>query len=211
MNSTKQLSGLLVLCLLLSGPVNLHAMDASSTAESRQDIEQLLRTDDLTVLGADILTQGLLLEACEDHDFAPYWTNPDRIRELMELINSAADHGLKPSDYHIDALDKVLKFRLADPSAEIEAETDILLTESLFVYAYHRHFGKAKANALDAIVETRETQRVNLRPKVPVIILYITASIDADGDIRFYKDIYDRDQKVLDALNGPVVIQLPTG
>lgn len=58
-------------------------------------------------------------------------------------------------------------------------------------------------------METRETQRVNLKPKVSVIILYITASIDADGEIRFYKDIYNRDQKVLDALNGPVLIQPP--
>ena len=62
---------------------------------------------------------------------------------------------------------------------------------------------------MDAILEKRETRRINLKPKVPVLILYITASIDADGEIRFYKDIYNRDQKVLDALNGPVVIQLP--
>jgi murein L,D-transpeptidase YcbB/YkuD len=70
---------------------------------------------------------------------------------------------------------------------------------------------KYNRSALDTILDTRETQRVNLKPKVPVIILYITASIDADGEIRFYKDIYNRDQKVLDALDGPVVIQRPTG
>ncbi|MGB5487837.1 MAG: hypothetical protein WBN06_10650 [Lysobacterales bacterium] len=58
-------------------------------------------------------------------------------------------------------------------------------------------------------MEKRETRRINLKPKVPVIILYITASIDADGEIRFYKDIYNRDQKVLDAFNGPVLIQPP--
>ena len=166
MHFTKQLSGLLIVCLLLCGPVNLQAMDAASTAETRQDIEQLLRTDNLTILGADILTQGLLLEAYEDHGFAPYWTNPDRIRELMELINNAADHGLKPSDYNIDALDKVLKLRLAEPSAEIEAEADILLTESLFVYAYHRHFGKAKANALDPNINFRRETYNNQAPKV---------------------------------------------
>ena len=141
-------------------------MDAASTAETRQDIEQLLRSDDLTILGADILTQGLLLDAYEDHDFAPYWTNPDRIRELLELIHNAADHGLKPSDYHIDALDKVLKLRLAEPSAEIEAEADILLTESLFVYAYHRHFGKVKANALDPNINFRRETYNNQAPKV---------------------------------------------
>ena len=58
-------------------------------------------------------------------------------------------------------------------------------------------------------MEKRETRRINLKPKVPVLILYITASIDADGEIRFYKDIYNRDQKVLDTLNGPVLIQPP--
>ena len=68
---------------------------------------------------------------------------------------------------------------------------------------------KYNRSELDAILASRETQRVNLKPKVPVIILYITASIGADGEVRFYKDIYDRDQRVLDALNGPVVIQLP--
>ena len=68
---------------------------------------------------------------------------------------------------------------------------------------------KYNRSALDAIIETKKTQRVHLKPKVPVIILYATASIDADGEIRFFKDIYNRDQKVLDALDGPVVIQLP--
>ena len=68
---------------------------------------------------------------------------------------------------------------------------------------------KYNRSELDAIVASRKTQRVNLKPKVPVIILYITASIGADGEVRFYKDIYNRDQKVLDALNGPVLIQLP--
>ena len=68
---------------------------------------------------------------------------------------------------------------------------------------------KYNRSALESIVESRETQRVNLKPKVPVVILYITAGIGSDGDIRFYKDIYDRDQRVLDALDGPVTIQLP--
>lgn len=94
MNFTKHLSGLLAFCVLLFGPGNLYAADASSTPAPLQDIERLLRTGDLKIRGADILTQGLLLEAYEDHDFAPYWTNPDRVRELMELINNAVNHGL---------------------------------------------------------------------------------------------------------------------
>ena len=204
MHFTKQLSGLLIVCLLLCGPGNLQAADAGGSPETRQDIEQLLRTDDLTILGADILTQGLLLEAYEDHDFAPYWTNPDRIRELMELINNAADHGLKPSDYNIGALDRVLKLRLAEPSAEIEAEADILLTESLFVYAYHRHFGKAKANAMDPNINFRRETYNNQAPKVTLDQALESSSLidfietiaptgpvykQLQGKMKFYRDI----------------------
>ena len=69
---------------------------------------------------------------------------------------------------------------------------------------------KYNRSKLDAILATKETTRVHLSPKVPVVILYVTASIGTDGEIRFYKDIYDRDQKALDALNGAVVFKLPS-
>jgi len=68
---------------------------------------------------------------------------------------------------------------------------------------------KYNRSALQAIVDSRETQRIHTSPKMPVVITYLTASINADGGVRFYKDIYKRDQKVLDALNGPVRIQPP--
>ena len=68
---------------------------------------------------------------------------------------------------------------------------------------------KYNRSALESIVNSRETQRIRPSPKMPVIIVYLTASVSTEGNIRFYKDIYDRDQKVLDALNGPVIIQPP--
>jgi murein L,D-transpeptidase YcbB/YkuD len=68
---------------------------------------------------------------------------------------------------------------------------------------------KYSRSELEAIVASRETQRINLSPKVPVVIVYLTASVDPGGKVRFYKDVYNRDQKVLAALNGPVVIALP--
>ena len=152
MNSIKQITGLLIVFLILAGSTGLQASDTSKT---QQDIEQLLGTDGLTIRGVDILTEGLILDTYEDHAFAPYWTDADKIRELMLLINSAADHGLKPSDYNIEVLNQVLKLRQEQPSAEIEAEADILLTESLFLYGYHRRFGKVKASAMDPNINFR--------------------------------------------------------
>lgn len=64
---------------------------------------------------------------------------------------------------------------------------------------------------LQAVLDSRRTQRVNLKPREPVLILYLTASLDRDGSIRFAKDIYDRDAKLLVALNGPVRLDPPAG
>ena len=39
---------------------------------------------------------------------------------------------------------------------------------------------------------------------LPVLILYLTAALDDSGKARFYRDIYQRDAAVLEALDGPV-------
>jgi murein L,D-transpeptidase YcbB/YkuD len=45
---------------------------------------------------------------------------------------------------------------------------------------------------------------------VPVVIIYLTAMLEpVSDDVRFMKDVYDRDQPLLDALNGEVLIDLP--
>lgn len=47
---------------------------------------------------------------------------------------------------------------------------------------------------------------ISLRDPIPVYILYLTASADDDGSAIFAKDIYDRDQVLINALNeGPSV------
>jgi len=56
----------------------------------------------------------------------------------------------------------------------------------------------------------RETKSVFLSKPMPVLLLYWTAEVGANGQIRFYADVYERDQAVLDALNAPFRIDLPT-
>jgi murein L,D-transpeptidase YcbB/YkuD len=63
---------------------------------------------------------------------------------------------------------------------------------------------------LQAIVDSRETQRISLENTVPVLILYLTAGLDLEGNVTFFKDIYNRDQRVLAALDGAVVIDPPS-
>jgi len=110
----------------------------------------------------------MLLEVYQDHEFAPYWGDPQRVRELMDLISDSADHGLIPADYNIDQLQQVLQRRLARPSAEIEAEADILLTESLLRYGYHRRFGKVKGSSLDPDINFRRDSFQHQTSKVTI-------------------------------------------
>ena len=61
----------------------------------------------------------------------------------MDLIRESADHGLNPQDYNMAQLREILGQRQKNRSAEIAAEADIMLTESLLRYGYHRRLGKA--------------------------------------------------------------------
>jgi murein L,D-transpeptidase YcbB/YkuD len=54
---------------------------------------------------------------------------------------------------------------------------------------------------IQELIDTNKTQRVNLPKPKPVILLYVTIWTDEHDDIIFIKDVYDRDQEVLDGLN----------
>ncbi len=61
---------------------------------------------------------------------------------------------------------------------------------------------------LEEILHSGRTERVLLEKPLPVLILYLTAALDASGRTQFYPDIYDRDPAVLGLLDGPVVSDL---
>ena len=54
---------------------------------------------------------------------------------------------------------------------------------------------------IDRVLAGGETTAVRLTQPMPVLILYGTAWVEADGTVHFRRDIYDRDAKVLEALN----------
>lgn len=62
---------------------------------------------------------------------------------------------------------------------------------------------------IDAQIESLETKTVHLVEPLPVLLLYWTADIGANGERHFYKDVYERDQRVLEALDAPFVLEPP--
>ena len=76
MHTNKRLSVLLVVFLLLFLPAGLWAAEATENFSINRDSENLLRSDELTVLGTAILTQALALEILQHPEVSPYWSMP---------------------------------------------------------------------------------------------------------------------------------------
>ena len=99
-------TALLILMLGLSPVVSAQTSAASdgAVAQVSSDIEQLLAQENLVIEGEEILAQDVILHVYQDNAFKPYWTDKSNIRELMQLIEEAPDHGLDPADYNIAEL-----------------------------------------------------------------------------------------------------------
>ncbi len=54
---------------------------------------------------------------------------------------------------------------------------------------------------IQEMIDTNITQRVNLPKPKPIMLLYMTIWFDEHDNCIFQKDVYDRDQQVLDGLN----------
>jgi len=54
---------------------------------------------------------------------------------------------------------------------------------------------------IQEMIDTDITQRVNLPKPKPIMLLYVTIWFDENNNYIFQKDVYDRDQQVLDGLN----------
>jgi len=58
-------------------------------------------------------------------------------------------------------------------------------------------------DSLQATIDGGVTERIYLDEPVAVMIVYLTASLEPDGRVRFLDDIYTRDAALLKALNAP--------
>ncbi len=51
------------------------------------------------------------------------------------------------------------------------------------------------------ILAARKTLRVRLAEPMPVLLIYLTAMVDDQGQVHYRKDVYKRDAAVVDALD----------
>ncbi len=57
---------------------------------------------------------------------------------------------------------------------------------------------------INSILDSGVTTTIKLKKHIDIYILYWTAGVDRDKNIFFERDVYNRDESVLKALNKPV-------
>jgi murein L,D-transpeptidase YcbB/YkuD len=113
--------------------------------EALRERVEALRGDGRSPVGAGHReARAFVAGLYETRSFEPLWTDAMRVDSLRRAIDTSAAHGLDPRDYHAQAL------AVPPPSADARAlaEHELLLTDAMMRLAYHLHFGKVDARAL---------------------------------------------------------------
>ncbi len=167
MNMIKHCSGLLIF-LVLNTAVQSQQTETSLeeyyqvlyknqdkiTTFIRQDIDKLKQDNILEFEGEKILSKEFLPRFYEERDFRPAWSNFKSFDEAVLAIEGSYLDGLLPSDYHAETLVKIAD-RIMSQSNQNKvdykwvAEFDILLTDAIFLFAFHLYDGKTDPYSLD--------------------------------------------------------------
>ena len=116
----------------------------SLSGKIRERIEGLRATGDLKIGNAAVASLDMLPGIYERNDFEPLWQDPKNVEDLVVDIGSIEEDGLNPEDYHLSDI-LVSRLRLDQDGggdANLLADLDLLLTDSLIRLCYHLNFGK---------------------------------------------------------------------
>ena len=119
---------------------------ASVPAVIRQNISAIESGRTLRIDGRTLQAQRSLGKLYASNDFRPYWDSL-RLQNLIEVIKDIEDDGLRPADYHLEALQRLARTARTD---EQRAQLDLLASDAFALVLYHLYFGKVDPVSLDA-------------------------------------------------------------
>jgi murein L,D-transpeptidase YcbB/YkuD len=63
--------------------------------------------------------------------------------------------------------------------------------------------------AIQEVLDSKKSRTVFLKRPIPVLLLYWTVIVSKDGEVLFLRDVYERDGRILEALDGEFEFDLP--
>jgi murein L,D-transpeptidase YcbB/YkuD len=128
-------------------PVPAHAQAAPRTSAILQVRVDQMREGAPVRVGNEALASTVVLpEFYERRGFQPAWTDAAARADLLAALRGSAGDGLDPRDYHVAAIEALLR---APSGPESDADLDLLATDGVIRLAYHLRFGKVDVATLE--------------------------------------------------------------
>jgi len=120
----------------------------SEPSEVQLQIEQILDTPRVEIQGERVITQDALRVLYASEAYQALWTSDQKGGQLIALLGDAENYGLRPQDYHLALIEQLGPAGGTASTPADLAERDILMTDGLLLYSYHRRHGKVNAKEL---------------------------------------------------------------
>jgi murein L,D-transpeptidase YcbB/YkuD len=135
--------GALAACVAVSGAIPAHAQpDSQSSAILQLRVEQIRDGVSVQIGGEALSSTVVLSDFYERRGFRPAWTGATERADLLAVLRESASDGLDPRDYHVAAIEALLR---APSGPESDADLDLLATDGVIRLGYHLRFGKVDA------------------------------------------------------------------
>ncbi len=165
-------------------PVNCGAAlspDIATTIKTK--MSTLASGGNLDIADSDIAARNALPELYRRRGYRGLWQRAESIEQMVSAVETAAEEGLNPEDYHYRAI-TTLQARIKHAArAKVidQANRDILLTDSLIRLAYHLYYGKVDPRRFTPQwTFTRELRHSDPLKRIQQVV--------ADGEVTIFLD-----------------------
>lgn len=142
---------ILLACALAAGAGACSRSSVSSRAVDQQLLTRLAGLDGKTprVHGESLLQPEAVVAFYRARGSRRAWSSPAELQKVVESIRGIERDGLTPADYHLDSLESLMRQRENTPTASLEADMDLLLTDAVASMLDHVRYGRVRPITLD--------------------------------------------------------------
>ena len=140
--------------------------------ELKRRVEALERGEQTRAAGEELISRVAVPLVYQARGYGLLWEDAARRAALLETVRAAEEDGLRPEDYHLEALVRLQ----SAPAADVEA--DLVATDAFVMLLYHLYLGKVDPYAIEP------TWNFPLRSLREQAALDLVLKALADGHIR---------------------------
>jgi murein L,D-transpeptidase YcbB/YkuD len=140
-------------------PFSAYSLDATERQREyiQQQVESLRSGAGLVLQDQSIASVIVLPRLYEDAGFELLWRNPDAVEQLFSELEVIDADGLDADDYHYPVLIQLRESLVQRQDAVLQADFDMLMTDSLIRMGYHLLVGKVDPVELDSDWNMQDT------------------------------------------------------